>query len=201
MGVVDLARFRGGRLRHLPRLPRVRYLDTWHGIGTLLLLPVFAWGMVSTRRLVAEPLDPRRLVRLGGRLDSATRLTGARLVLLAGAGATSVGGLIILWVGLTYTFVPEDLEFIGLSASELRAINPRLVPLIAHDRAGFGGAVFTLGLTTLLCLWCARPSPSLRQAIAAAGGLSVGAALLVQRPLATPTCGTWCPSWWRARCW
>jgi hypothetical protein len=78
---------------------------------------------------------------------------------------------------MTDTFVPAGLRFIGLSAAELRAINPHLVPLIAHDRAGFGGGVFTLGLTTLLCLWCARPSRHLRQAVATAGLLSLSAAL------------------------
>ena len=100
-------------------------------------------------------------------------------MLLGGAAATAVGGLTILWVGVTDTFVLEDLEFIGLSAQELRAINPRLVPLIAHDRAGFGGAVLTLGMTTFLCLWCAPPSRDLRQAVAGAGTVSVGAALVV----------------------
>ena len=82
-----------------------------------------------------------------------------------------------MWVGVTETFVPEDLDFIGLSAAELQAVNPRLIPLIAHDRAGFGGGVLTLGLTTFMCLWCARPSRHLHQAIALAGAASLAAAL------------------------
>ena len=53
-----------------------------------------------------------------------------------------------------------------------------MVPLLAHDRAGFGGGVLT-GLTTLLCLWCARPSRHLHQAIAVAGGVSLTVALAV----------------------
>lgn len=154
------------------------YLDTWHGIGTLLMLPVFVGGMVRTRRL-AGPLDPRSLLRIGGRVDMSERVTLGRFVLLVGAAATAAGGLAILRVGLTDTFVPEDLEFIGLKASDLRAVSPRLVPLIAHDRAGFGGGVLTMGLTTFLCLWCAAPSRHLWEAVAAAGTLSVGAALLV----------------------
>lgn len=97
--------------------------------------------------------------------------------LVFSGGATAVGGLTILWVGVTDTFVPQDLEFIGLTAQQLRDINPRLVPLIAHDRAGFGGAVFTMGLTTLLCLWCARPARHLHEAIAVAGGVSLAAAI------------------------
>jgi hypothetical protein len=153
------------------------YLDTWHGMGTLLLLPVFVTGMWRSRRLVGP-------IQLAGALrgdERATRLAGrqewGRIVLLGGAAATAIGGLAILRIGVTDTFVPEDLDFIGLTAADLRAINPRLVSLIAHDRAGFGGAVFTLGLTTLLCLWCARPSRHLRQAVATAGVLSLSAAL------------------------
>ena len=65
----------------------------------------------------------------------------------------------------------------GLSAAELRAVNPRLVPLLAHDRAGFGGGVLTLGLTTMLCLWCAPLSRHLHQAVALGGLASVTAAL------------------------
>lgn len=154
------------------------YLDSWHGIGTLVLLPVFAAGMVRSRRLFG-PLDPRSLVRFAGRRDLRDRFSCGRLVLLVGAAATAAGGLAILRVGLTDTFVPEDLKFIGLTASDLRSVNPRLVPLIAHDRAGFGGGVLTIGLLTFLCLWCGRPSRHLRQAVAAAGTASLGAALLV----------------------
>ena len=42
------------------------YLDTWHGVGTLLLLPVFLAGIVLTRRLVVGRLDPRHVVRVAG---------------------------------------------------------------------------------------------------------------------------------------
>ena len=156
---------------------RYGYLDTWHGFGTLLLLPVFVTGMWRSRRLVS----PIRVKSAFRRDPRATHLSGrqawGRTVLLGGAAATALAGLAILRIGVTDTFVPEDLEFIGLTAADLRAINPRLVPLIAHDRAGFGGGVFTLGLTTLLCLWCAEPSRHLRQAVATAGLLSLTAAL------------------------
>ena len=155
------------------------YLDTWHGLGTLLLAPVYVTGMVRSRRLLAEEPDPWSLVRNPARFDLRSRVTWGRVILLAGAAATAGGGLAILGVGVTDTFVPEDLEFIGLSAAQLEAVNPRLVPLIAHDRAGFGGAVLTLGMATFLCLWCARPSRHLRQAVAAAGIVSVGAVFTV----------------------
>jgi hypothetical protein len=53
-------------------------------------------------------------------------------------------------VGLTGVFVPTDLTFLGTSARSLEAVNPRLVPFIAHDRAGFGGALMAAGVATVL---------------------------------------------------
>ena len=51
--------------------------------------------------------------------------------------------------------------------------------MIAHDRAGFGGAVAVLGLTTLLCLVFRARSRSLLQAIGLARGVALGAAFLI----------------------
>jgi hypothetical protein len=82
---------------------------------------------------------------------------------MIGAGAT------IQLIGMTRVFVPTDLEFMGLTADQLEAINPRLIPLIAHDRAGFGGGVATAGLLLLATAWCAAWSRSLWQALLIAG--------------------------------
>lgn len=50
--------------------------------------------------------------------------------------------------------VPEDLEFMQTTVSSLQQLNPRLIPLIAHDRAGFGGALIAHGLAVLtIALW------------------------------------------------
>ncbi|MGI8755685.1 MAG: hypothetical protein ACR2MB_07470 [Acidimicrobiales bacterium] len=175
------------------------YLDTWHGIGTLLLLPVYAGGMVRARKLVIEPLDVRCLLRSGGWLGR-DRFGLGRLLLMAGAAAVAASGLIILRIGVGDTFVPEDLQFIGRTATQIHAVNPRLVPLLAHDRAGFGGGVFTMGVVTMLCLWCARPSRHLHQAIALAGLFSLGATFVVHAAvgytnvlhLAPPAVGALC---------
>jgi hypothetical protein len=153
------------------------YLDTWHGIGTTLLAPVYVFGIVRTRRLLIGPVSVKSLLQNGGWIGGRGRYMLGRSLLLIGAAATAFGGLAILRVGVGDTFVPEDLEFIGISASELEEINPRLTSLLAHDRAGFGGGVLTMGLTTMLCLWCGRPSRHLHQAIALAGTVSLGAAI------------------------
>jgi hypothetical protein len=154
------------------------YLDTWHGLGTVLLLPVFVLGLLRSRRLVGHPppgpavlLEPRELDTTLGRHQA------GRACLLLGAAGTAMGGLTILWVGVTHIFVPEDLAYMGLSAEQLRSLNPRLVPLMAHDRAGFGGAVFTLGLTAFFCLWYSPPTRALWEAMLVAGGVSLAAAI------------------------
>jgi hypothetical protein len=68
-------------------------------------------------------------------------------------------GLVISGVGVTRVFVPEDLAFMGTTAEALRAANSLLVPLVAHDRATFGGMLVSTGLVYLLSsLWGFRPA-------------------------------------------
>ena len=60
----------------------------------------------------------------------------------------------IATIGATTVFVPEDLDFMGTTAEALKSANPRLVPLVAHDRASFGGMLVATGLAVLLsALW------------------------------------------------
>jgi drug/metabolite transporter (DMT)-like permease len=51
---------------------------------------------------------------------------------------------------MTSVFVPTDLDFMGTHAEHLRSANGHLLPFIAHDRAGFGGALIGAGLAVLL---------------------------------------------------
>jgi hypothetical protein len=98
-------------------------------------------------------------------------------MLLVTAATLVTAGVVIMTVGMTSVFVPQDLEFMGLRPADLRAINPRLVPLIAHDRAGFGGGLCSTGVTVFLCVWCGRPSRSLWQVLCLAGGVGFGTAV------------------------
>jgi hypothetical protein len=97
-------------------------------------------------------------------------------VLLTGLGML-VAGTTILTIGSFVVFVPQDLTFLGLDRQALDAINPRLVPVIAHDRSGFGGGLATVGLLVLGCVWFGRPSRALWQALLAAGVVGFGAAI------------------------
>ncbi len=57
-----------------------------------------------------------------------------------------LAGSVITILGSTVVFVPQDITYMGFTAPELTAINPHLIPLIAHDRAGFGGGIASCGL-------------------------------------------------------
>ena len=112
------------------------YLDSWHGLVTLGLLPTFGIGLAQTHRQVVS----RKTIawpRLG------------QAILLATAAGIIAAGATIMVVGMTCVFVPQDLEFMGLDVAEMNAANPRLVSLIAHDRAGFGGGVCACGIAAL----------------------------------------------------
>jgi hypothetical protein len=154
------------------------YLDTWHGIGTLLLLPVFVLGLLRSRKLLSARGDWRKAAIALMSLPR-DRVALGRLIILLGAGGTFAAGLVILGIGVSHVFVPEDIHFIGVNAEDLEAISPRLIPLIAHDRAGFGGAVAIAGLTTFLSLVFAPTSRALFQAIAVAGVISLGATFAI----------------------
>ena len=54
-------------------------------------------------------------------------------------------------VGMTSVFVPQDLAFMQVVPRDLAIVNPRLIPLIAHDRAGFGGGICSCGVLVCLC--------------------------------------------------
>lgn len=66
----------------------------------------------------------------------------------------AVGGLTIATIGITRVFVPTDLTYLQMSTDQLNAYNDQLIPLIAHDRAGFGGALFADAIALLAAaLW------------------------------------------------
>jgi hypothetical protein len=153
------------------------YLDTWHGVGTLGLIPFFVLGLFKTHSLIEMPAGISSLARPGEPIRWDSVYAVGRALLLATAFCLALGGLIIAGVGATTVFVPQDLQFMGLSADELHAINSRLVPLIAHDRAGFGGGVCCCGVTMFFCVWCGAASRSLWQALLLTGIAGFGTAI------------------------
>lgn len=145
------------------------YFDTWHGLATLMVLAACAWGLFATRRRSDS-------LRSGGSEASRRANAGWLLMLLASVGLL-LGGLIVLAVGMTCVFVPQDLQYMGITVEELQRINPRLIPLIAHDRAGFGGAVASCGLAMFGCIRYGRRQRGALPALATAGLAGFGCAI------------------------
>lgn len=155
------------------------YLDAWHGVATLLLLPFYIVGIVWTRRSLRGPRGLGALLRPGAPAWLWSPAGMGRAGVTFAALGMVLGGLTIMSVGVSSVFVPQDLEYMQISVSELQAINPRLVPLIAHDRAGFGGGLFSGGITVFFSLWCgARPGArSLWVALFCAGAVGFACAI------------------------
>lgn len=156
------------------------YLDTWHAWATALLLPVTVLGIWRTRRLCVHPFS----CSSGWWPDSWRSPEACGWLLWIGWGlGMMAAGVTILTVGMTQVFVPSDLGYLGYTREQLFAINPRLIPLIAHDRAGFGGGVFTTGLLIFGIVWKSPRSRHVWQALIVAGIVGFGCAIGVHYPI------------------
>ncbi|MFE6158425.1 hypothetical protein ACFQ7F_05825 [Streptomyces sp. NPDC056486] len=124
------------------------FVEPLHTATALVLFPMFLLGV---RR---SPHGPRwRLAPEGPEPERRRALVGQLLMILTGAGLF-IGGAVISVVGLTDVFVPTDLTFLGVDAHTLDTLNPRLAPFLAHDRAGFGGALMSAAVAiVLLSAW------------------------------------------------
>lgn len=124
------------------------YFDPLHALAAALLLPMFILGMRNN-----PDAPPRHPVHL--RNDRVWRLAlWGQLCMIALGASLAVGGITIAAVGITGVFVPEDLAYLEATRDQIRALDPQLLPLIAHDRAGFGGALLADALALLImALW------------------------------------------------
>jgi hypothetical protein len=124
------------------------YVDPLHVALAVVLFPLFLAGVIlktEARWPRSRDLDNDRVWR--------TALWGQLCFVALGAGLT-VAGLVIAAVGVTGVFVWSDLQFLGTTSEALSRANSHLLPLIAHDRAGFGGALASDGVgILLLALW------------------------------------------------
>jgi hypothetical protein len=153
------------------------YLDLLHLWATLVELGLFSLGLGLAWRTLPEKLGPVPAFReVSARRES----FGMGQALLAFvAGGIVLAGFVIWTLGATRVFVPTDFEFLKLRLFELRALSPRLVPLIAHDRSGFGGALCSTGAAILpIALYgLRRGAEALWWALLTAGVAGFGAAI------------------------
>jgi dihydroorotate dehydrogenase len=152
------------------------YFDSLHGFISAVLISV-AFQMVQSR-LGAEA--PRAASCL--RDDRAWRLAqwGQLLLVVQGFSLIAAGATITV-VASMFVFVAEDLAFLKMSVEEIQALHPRLVSVIAHDRATFGGMLLSCGVATLLgAMWGVdRNRPWLWWSWFLGGSIAYGATLIV----------------------
>ena len=127
------------------------YFDPFHALASAILLPMFLLSMRS------NPEQPYRLpVNLRNDRVWQLAMWGQLCFVILGF-ALAAGGLTIALVGVTNVFVKTDLAYLYASFTALNEANAKLIPLIAHDRAGFGGALLCDALAILItALWGIR---------------------------------------------
>ncbi|THF73401.1 dihydroorotate dehydrogenase [Cohnella fermenti] len=127
------------------------YFDPAHAAAAVLLFPMFILSLRARgdRTLVHPPNVKNDRAWLLGQWG--------QLMMVVLGFAFAVGGLVISGVGVTGVFVPSDLVYLCMGTEDIRSFNDRLIPTIAHDRAGFGGALFCDAVAILgTALWGIR---------------------------------------------
>ena len=152
------------------------YLDTWHGVATLFLLPVYLAGMWRARTLVSTPLSVADIWKPALEDEGKVASLGRRILFLSALGLAAAGATILV-VGMTRVFVTQDVNFIGIRPEQLSTFSPALVPLVAHDRAGFGGGLLTVGVILAMLMLHAPITRNLVELVAVMGICGFGAAL------------------------
>lgn len=149
------------------------YLDKWHAVATVFLLPVFVAGLWRSRPQQATLVSAWRTCRHD---DNYVATSGRRLLAFTAIGLMLAGATIAVF-GMTTVFVPSDLQFIGLDASTVKSISPMLIPVISHDRAGFGVGLCSIGAFLLLVARHAKLNTNLIQIVALMGSAGFGSAI------------------------
>lgn len=155
------------------------YLDPVHATSTAEMLLILVAGLVVSYRGLTRARGIFVLFRPQAAAPTSMRV-GRVLLGLSGIGLLGAGAT-IMTIGATFVFVDTDIDFIGLQAQNIADLHSRLVPVIAHDRAGFGGGLVSSGIAVLLVSrFGVRPNArSLWWVLAAMGSIGYGATVAV----------------------
>ena len=125
------------------------YFDWLHGLFWLILLPFYITGYIKTRSANSSPSSKNR-----ENSPSWKKAVYGQLLFVILGFSFVLGGIVISTIGATSVFVDTDLTYICMTPDQMKQLNEKLIPVIAHDRAGFGSALFSVGLLVLtLSLW------------------------------------------------
>ncbi|ANC78565.1 hypothetical protein ABE65_017890 [Fictibacillus phosphorivorans] len=125
------------------------YFDMLHFVYYLIILPFFLYGLYQSRNLTSGSKGQN----LHNTISWKRSQIGQSLFVISGICLLSAG-IVISIIGMNGVFVKEDLMFFALTPEQISAFNQNLIPLIAHDRAGFGGALISEGFLLLtIALW------------------------------------------------
>ena len=72
--------------------------------------------------------------------------------LLLGA-AMFAGGVLAILIASTRVVLPYDESMAGMTRAQLEALNPRLLPFMAHDRVSLGGTMISIGIFYAALAW------------------------------------------------
>ncbi len=125
------------------------YFDWLHLIFWLILLPIYLTGFMKTKQLNGTPTT---LNTRNHRVWKQSLI--GQLAFITLGFSFVLGGIVISFIGITNVFVPTDILYICMPPEMLDLFNDKLISVIAHDRAGFGSALLSVGFLVLtISLW------------------------------------------------
>ncbi len=148
------------------------YFDSYHGYSSLLLILIFCIGLYKSYQSFDKRPSFYSLMSTGNKVNCKTKSGIGYLFIYLTSIGIALGGLVVMGVGMTSVYVPQDLQYMSMCSGDFVKINPKLTPLIAHDRASFGGGLFSIGLTIFLIVKLSTPTKNLWQILLIS--LSVG---------------------------
>ncbi|MBP3951046.1 dihydroorotate dehydrogenase [Bacillus suaedae] len=125
------------------------YFDWLHLLFWLILSPFYIHGYRKSKQLSGTSVSTNRRNNKAWKKALYSQFS---FVILGFSFV--IGGIIISIVGVSSVFVTTDLLYLCMTPEMLDAFNDRLIPVIAHDRAGFGSALLSVGILVLtISLW------------------------------------------------